>query len=114
MKRLISLVLGATVLATLGGCVYPNYRPGVVYDDGTASYDTDYAYPAYSPSYAYYPGYYDPWYYGAPWVGVGFYGSYYGGHHWHGHDGWHGGHGNWHGGSGSHGSHSGGGSHHGH
>jgi hypothetical protein len=115
MKRLMSLVLAACALVTLGGCVYgPGYyqRPGVVYDDGaTVGYD-DYGYaPAYGYGYGY--GYaYDPWYYGygyGPWLGLGFSGRYYfGGHHFGGHDGGH--RGDWHG-SGDHGSHS---SHHGH
>jgi len=122
MKRLTSLVLMAGLLATLGGCVYPEtyHRPSVVYDDGTVvggdrygyDYGYDYGY-RYAP--AYYSGYYDPWYYGygGPWIGLGFYGSYsYGGHHHHGNYG-HGSHGSHGGDHGSHGSH-GGGSHHGH
>ena len=110
MKRLISLVLAAGLLAMLGGCYYPAYqRPGVVYDgDNSAAYydDDGYYSSGYYPSYDYYPGYayYGGPYgygYGAPWLGLGFYGSYYccGHHGFHGHDGWHGGgHGTWHGG----------------
>jgi hypothetical protein len=119
-RHLPRVALAAGVLLTLGGCVYgPGYyqRPGVVYDNGSATgayYDDDYgpgyAGPAYYPGYYYGPSYaYDPWCcYGWPWgVGLGFYG-YYGGHHgWH--DGGHHGGGTWHGHSG--GSHSG---HHGH
>jgi hypothetical protein len=121
MKRLMGLALVAGMLFMLGGCVYgPGYyqRPGVVYDDGTATYsgggpagyygadDGDYA-PAYYGGYGYA---YDPWccyggYY--PWIGLGFYGSYYHGYHGYHGGGWHGGGG--HGGGGSHGS---GGGHH--
>ena len=86
MKRLLSLILLAASLTALGGCYYPYYtHEGVAYDDGTrvATYrDYDYD-PYYAPYPAYY-GYYDPWYYGGPWIGLGFYGSYYGGHHHHG------------------------------
>ena len=114
MKRLMGLALVAGMLFMLGGCVYgPGYyqRPGVVYDDGTATYSA--AAPAgyydyddyYAPGYYYGPGY-APWccyggYY--PWIGVGFYGSYYHGYHgggWHG-GGYHGG-GGWHGGGHGH------------
>ena len=41
MKRLLGLALAVGMLAMLGGCVYdPAYyhRPGVVYDDGSATY----------------------------------------------------------------------------
>jgi hypothetical protein len=116
MKRLMGLVLAASLLITLGGCVYgPGYyqRPGVVYDDGAGAgysgaavgYDDGY----YAPGYA---GYYGPYgygygYYGGPLIGLGFFGGYYG---FHGNRGpWHGG---WHGG-GSHGGGSHGGSWHG-
>ncbi len=92
MKRMIAwMVLGAALLA-LGGCVYgPGYyqRPGVVYDDGTATYSDDGAPAGYADGYGYYgPGYYyDPWCcYGGPWLGLGFYGGYYyGGHGYYGH-----------------------------
>jgi hypothetical protein len=85
MKRLIGLVLAASVLAMLGGCVYgPGYyqRPGVAYDDGY--YDSGYApaYAGYDYGYPYYSGY--PYYgYGyGPVIGLGFSGSYFfGGHH---------------------------------
>jgi hypothetical protein len=101
------------MLFVLGGCVYdPAYyhRPGVVYDDGSATYSAGGYYDyddGYAPGY-YYGAAYGPWCcYGGwyPWVGVGFYGSYYHGYHhgWHGGD-WHGGHGGWHGGGG-HGHH---------
>ena len=82
MKRLIGLILLATMFSGVGGCVYdPAYyhRSSVVYDDGSGVY----AEPAY---YGYAPGYYyDPYWYGwgYPYVGFGF--SYYGGGHHHHH-----------------------------
>jgi hypothetical protein len=83
MKRLIGLLLLASLFLGLGGCVYdPAYyhRSSVVYDDGEAVYSE----PSYYGGY-YAPGYYyDPWYYGwgVPYIGLGF--SYYGGYHGHG------------------------------
>lgn len=118
MKRLLGLALAVGMLAMLGGCVYdPAYyhRPGVVYDDGSATYGAPAGYYDYDDGY-YAPGYYygsayGPWYgYGGwyPWVGVGFYGGYYHGYHGYHGGGWHGG--GWHGHSGGGGWH--GGSHH--
>ena len=123
MKRFIGrfprVVLAASALALLGGCVYPGYyaRPGVAYDDGVASgpvYSNGYADSGYYAGPAYYGpvyygpgyGYYDPWWPGIG-VGLGFFGGYYGGgHYWHGGHGhggsWHGGHGSSHGGSSHH------------
>jgi hypothetical protein len=121
MKRLMGLVLAASMLTMLGGCVYgPGYyqRPGVAYDDGTSvgganvgDYDYAYAPGYYAPGY--YAGYYDPWccygYGYGPFLGFGFYCNYY----FHGHGGFRGGpghgggpHGGPHGG-GSNGNHSG-------
>jgi hypothetical protein len=84
MKRLLGLILFATVLFGLGGCVYdPAYyhRSSVVYDDGAAVYSE----PAYYGGYS--PYYYEPYGYGYgygwPWLSLGFYGSYYGGGHHH-------------------------------
>ena len=125
MKRLMGLALVVGLLM-LSGCVYgPGYyqRPGVVYDDGSATYSTapagDYGYAYddddYAPGY-YYGGAYGPWCcYGGwyPWIGVGFYGGYHGYHGWHGGGhgggGWHGGGGHW---SGGHSSGGHGGGHH--
>lgn len=103
MKRFLGILLAGSALLGLGGCVYPaGYyaRPGVAYDDGTASYAPVAGYDG-----GYYDGYYAPGYYygpgyccygGAwPWVGIGFYGSYYYGGHGYRHDG----RGGWHGGS---------------
>ena len=110
MKRLMGLVVAASVLMTLGGCVYgPGYyqRPGVVYDDGADLVYSD----GYSDAPGYYGGgyggYYSPGYgygyYGGPYIGLGFSGNYYyGGHR--------GSHGSWRGRD--HGSH--GSRHHGH
>jgi hypothetical protein len=118
MKRLLGITLALGMLFVLGGCVYdPAYyhRPGVVYDDGSATYsgpaDGYYDYDdSYAPGYYYGSAYgpyccYGGWY---PWIGVGFYGGYHHGYHG---GGWHGGgsHGGWHGGgghsSGGHGHH---------
>lgn len=110
MKRFLGLAVAIGMLAMLGGCIYdPGYyrHPGVVYDDGSASYSAPAGgYDDYDDGYAYAPGYYygtdyGPWCcYGGwyPWVGVGFYGHYY--HGWRG-GGWHGGShgGGWHGSS---------------
>jgi len=93
-RRLLNLILFATVFLGLGGCIYdPGYyhRSGVVYDDGTSSYSEPYddGYYAAGPYYAGGPYYYDPWYYGGwgyPYIGLGFsyYGGYrHGGHHYH-------------------------------
>jgi hypothetical protein len=126
MKRVVSLVLAASLLAALSGCVYQPPRSSVVYDDGTVvagdamtnagGYaDDGYGDDGYAYAPAYYGGYYGPWCcYGAPWIGLGFYGSYYYGHGYYGH-GYYGHGGNhWHGGGGWHGSAPSGGHWHGH
>ena len=81
LKRLLGLLLIASVFVGVGGCVYdPAYyhRSGVVYDDERDGY----AEPYYDNYYAG-PYYYEPWYYGwgYPAIGLGLGFSYYGGGH---------------------------------
>lgn len=109
LRNLPKMLIAATALLMLGGCYYPYpayyTRPGVVYDDGTATgpaYNGDSGYYAPAPAYyggPYYAGYgypyygygYAPYYWGFP-IGLSFGYSYYGGGHYHGGHGGHGGH----------------------